>query len=180
MCKPAKSILIAWIIILAIFVVFMLIRFMKINSCLDQGGHWNNEINKCETPEEYNRNFYWYTAADTVFNREYLVRGELLDEIYNSSTKLIQALNRREPKCKIELISLNNDTIHIRFQNEESLTEQMGSTGAFCFMGETVYTLTEHDSIKFVDFQINFGSHASPGVYQRSDFKELDKKDVSK
>ncbi|MFY9152181.1 MAG: hypothetical protein WAO52_09215 [Prolixibacteraceae bacterium] len=174
-----KIVIILLIIILSIIGIYKLILIKQRNACIKSGGFWNEELNRCEPAEENIRDYYWYTEADSVLNREYLVRGEKLAHISGSPEQLIQALNRREPKCKIELISLKNDTIHVRFTNEECLSEQMGSTGAFCFLGETVFTLTENDSIKFVDIRIEFGSHASPGIYQRSDFQELEKKEMN-
>ena len=175
MSKPAKSILISGILILSIFGLFILLKFVNTDECAKRGAYSNEELKRCETPQEYPKNFYWHIEADTIRNREFLVRGSLIDHISGSANELIRVLNLRTPVCKIEQIGLKNDTIHIRFQQDECLTEQMGSTGAFCFMGETVFTLTENDSISFVDFQINFGSHASPGIYQRSDFQELEK-----
>lgn len=165
----------AAIIFLILFGIYKVVLLLKKKSCQEKGLFWNAELKQCETAAEYNRHFYWYLDNDSVRNKEFLVRGKLLDQISGSSNHLIQALNRRDPECKIELTGLKNDTIHIRFTNEEYLTERMGSTGAFCFLGETVFTLTENDSIKFVDIQIEYGSHASPGVYKRSDFQELEK-----
>ena len=40
-------------------------------------------------------------------------------------------------------------------------------------MAETVYTLTENDSIHFVEFEMNIGSHANPGVYSREDYEKI-------
>lgn len=171
-----RIVIISAIIIFSILAIYMLVHSIQKNACIKSGGFWNEELNRCDAAKEINRDYYWQTEADTVLNREYLVRGIKLDLITGSSKQLIQALNHREPICKIELLSLNKDTIHIRFTNEEVLSEQMGSTGAYCFLGETVFTLTENDSIKYVDIQIEYGSHASPGVYQRSDFQELERR----
>lgn len=167
------------IIGLAIFGIAKMIRFYRIDACLEKGGTWNNEKNECEPEDEAlverDTSFYWYIAADTILHREYLIRGHLMDSVSHSPAELIAALNKRDAQCKIEYIDLMNDTLHVRILNDEVLSEQMGSTGAFCYLGETVFTLTEHDSINRVKIDMEYGSHASPGVYGRGDFKELEK-----
>lgn len=165
------------IILLSIFGINKIIRLFQIDSCLDKGGRWNYELNVCEIIEKNssvpNTSFYWHTEFDTILNIEYLIRGNFLDSISHTPFELIEILNNRKPKCKIEYIDQNRDTIHIRIINDEILSEQMGSTGAFCYLGETVFTLTEIDLIEFVSIDMNYGSHASPGIYQRKEFKEL-------
>jgi hypothetical protein len=52
----------------------------------------------------------------------------------------------------------------------------MGSTGAICYIAETVFTLTENEAIRFVNIQMNEGSHAIPGTYDRQSFGDLIKK----
>ncbi|HEY3369235.1 MAG TPA: hypothetical protein VGK10_00225 [Prolixibacteraceae bacterium] len=173
------SILIVGIIALSIYGIGKLILFFRVDACLDKGGRWNYKLNICETVEngisESNTSYYWHIAEDTILNKEYLIKGALLDSIAHSSAELIGVLNKRDAKCKIEYLGQMGDTIHIRILNDEVLTEQMGSTGSFCHLGETVFTLTEIDSIKFVQIDMEQGSHASPGVYTRAGFKELEK-----
>lgn len=175
-----RSIVIVGIIALSIYGIGQMIRLYQKDACIDKGGRWNDELNECETEDkvltESITNFYWYTAADTVLNREYLIRGSLIESIAHSPIALIEALNKREATCKIEYIDLRGDTLWIRILNDEVLSEQMGSTGAYCYLGETVYTLTEHDSIKWVNIEMGIGSHASPGVYVRLNFMELEKR----
>ena len=117
--------------------------------------------------------YYWNAVFDTTTNREYLIRGKMLDLISKSPNKLIGILNMRKSKCKIDKIGLENDTIKIRILEDEYLTEQMGTSGADCYIGETIYTLTENELIKFVRIEMEHGSHASPGIYSRNDYKNL-------
>lgn len=149
-------------------------------ACIKKGGTWNAELNRCESADSVSsaalKDYYWSTAYDSIQNKEYLERGKLLDSITPTVTGLIEILNKRPYECSIEYIGQRNDTLDIRILNDEYLTEQMGSTGAFNILGETVYTLTENDSVKFVNMEINEGSHAGPGTYQRSNFNALEKK----
>jgi hypothetical protein len=175
-----KQLIILGILILGIALIFGVIyikQFFQIDSCLDSGGKWNYDTKKCE--KYYNLDsieiskLYWYSDFDKKLNIEFLTKGEMLDSLSKSPNELIEILNRRPSKCKIEYQNLIGDTIIIRIINDEILTEQMGTTGADCFMAETIYTLTENDLIKFVRFEMDFGSHASPGVYSRNDYNKM-------
>ena len=42
-----------------------------------------------------------------------------------------------------------------------------------CEYPETVYRLTEVDSIKYVKYEMNYGSHANTGVNSRDDYKAI-------
>ena len=149
-------------------------------ACIKKGGKWNAELNKCESADGISSapltDYYWSTAYDSLGNREYLQKGRLLDSISPTVVGLIEILNKRPYEFSIEYIDQKSDTLHIRILNDEFLTERMGSSGAFCILGETVYTLTENDSVKYVHMEMKEGSHAGPGLYQRSAFKTLEKK----
>lgn len=157
-----------------------LIRHFQMEACIKKGGTWNAELNRCESADSVISapltDYYWSTAHDSIRNREYLQKGRLLDSITPTVAGLIETLNKRPYECSIEYIGQRNDTLDIRILNDEFLTERMGSTGAFCILGETVYTLTENDSVNFVNIEMNEGSHAGPGTYHRSNFKALEKK----
>lgn len=150
-------------------------RSFEIDACLDKGCGWNDKLVKCDCLDIQTQptDYYWHTDYDTTKNTEFLVKGELMDSIKSSPIQLVEFLNNRESESKIEWIEITGDTANIKILNEEYLAERMGSTGAYCYLGETVFTLTEHDSIKYVNIQMEYGSHAGPGVYSRNDFKSL-------
>lgn len=152
-------------------------RSLQIDRCLDCGGRWNYETNRCEGLYEINSEnltqFYWSVDYDSISNKGFLVIGTLLDSIGQSINELIRILNKRYNEPKIKFIDLTNDTIKIKIENDEFLTERMGSAGAECFLGETVFTLTETETIKYVNIEMDYGSHASPEVYSRINFKDL-------
>ncbi|MDA3905871.1 MAG: hypothetical protein PF484_07335 [Bacteroidales bacterium] len=152
-------------------------RFFQIDSCLNKGGRWNYELNECEQyyqiTNENLAEFYWKSEYDTVNNKEFLTKGRLIDSLGKSPNELIEILNKRNVQPKIEYLDIQSDTIKIQVVNDKFLTEQMGTTGAYCYLGETVFTLTENDLIRFVRIEMDFGSHASPGVYSRVDFADL-------
>jgi hypothetical protein len=166
--------------LISIFGIKWAIRFFQIDKCLDKGGKWNYELNRCEGCYDLDSviitNFYWHTDFDTVLNKEYITKGNMLDLISKSPYELINILNKRKSKCKIEYIKMAGDTITIRILDDEYLTEQMGTSGAECYLAETIFTLTENDFLKFVRIEMEYGSHASPGLYNRDNFKDLKNK----
>ena len=154
-------------------------QFFQIDSCLDKGGKWNYNIKKCECYSIDTKrisDYFWHSYFDTITNREYLTRGKMLDSIAKSPNELIEILNMRLSKCKIEYVEIIGDTLKIRVLEDEYLTEQMGTSGADCYMAETIYTLTENDLIQFVRFEMDYGSHADPGLYCRKNYERMIKK----
>ena len=165
------------IIIALIFGAKWIQQFLQVDSCLDRGGRWNYELNECEEYYDINKEnlsyFYWKSDYDTVNNREILIKGRLVDSLGQSPNELVEILNKRNQQPKIEYIDIISDTIKIKIINDEFLIEKMGTTGAYCYLGETVFTLTENDLIRFVEIEMESGSHASLGIYNRNDFKDL-------
>lgn len=173
--KMIYSVLAILALILLALILVRITRHFQMEACIKKGGYWDKELNKCVLPDTIlqTENYIWHTVYDSTLGREYLEKGHLIDSISDSPIRMIDILNKRPALCKIEYLQLAKDTITIRITNEEVLTEQMGSTGAHCFLGETVFTLTENNSIKMVKINIKEGSHASPGTYSRANFKDI-------
>jgi len=173
------GLLITGIAIMMTLAVKWAIPFMKIDSCLDQGGKWNYDLKKCEYLYTIDKNriadYYWKADFDTLMNREYLKRGKMLDSISRSLDELVKILNMRPSKCKIDYVNITGDTLGIKILDDEYLTEQMGTSGADSYMAETIYTLTENDLFHFVRFEMDYGSHASPGVFSRKNYEKMTK-----
>ena len=73
----------------------------------------------------------------------------------------------------VDFIKISHDTMHVSIPNSKYLTQRIGSSGAENFMATTTFTLTEMKGIKYVNYKFTEGDHASPGVYSRKDFKDL-------
>lgn len=172
MLYPLLAIL---VIILLAFAAVRISRYFQMEACIKKGGFWNKELNRCETPDStlLLKDYYWHTVHDSIRQAESLQKGQFIDSLSSSPAELIDILNKRPEKCKIQFIGLQTDTLHIRILNEEVLTEQLGSAGAHNFLGETVFTLTENNAVKRVKIDFNEGSHAWPGIYSRADFNDL-------
>ena len=92
--------------------------------------------------------------------------------INNMSAKsLVQLINNYNNPINLEFVKTSHDTIYVRIPKSESLTENIGSTGAEMYIASTTYSLTELKGIKYVHYNFEEGDHASPGVYDRSMFK---------
>lgn len=158
------------IVLLSIFGIYKSGLLFKSDAPTDKIEKWDSGL----TESEINSMSYWRVDFDTLTNKEFIIRGVLLDSISKEQINLIEILNKREAKCKIEFIKFTTDTIHIKILNDEVLSEQMGTLGAYCFLAESVYTLTEIENIHFVKINMKEGSHARPGVHNRAEFKDLD------
>lgn len=172
--KRKKTALAISIIVLMIFGIAKIYRNHQREACIKKVGYQNKEQNNCLAIDSTNtKDYYWHIAYDSTHHKEYLEKGKLLNFYLQSTAALIEVLNKRAENCKIKYLKQKNDTLHIRILNDEVLTEQLGTTGAYCYLGETVYTLTENDLVKQVKIDFTEGSHAAPGVYSRESFADL-------
>lgn len=90
-----------------------------------------------------------------------------------SAQNILQLINNNYDSIRVDYVKTSHDTIYVHIPNSEMLTENIGSTGAEMFMASTTYSLTELNGVHFVNFDFKEGEHASPGVYDRSYFKNL-------
>lgn len=85
--------------------------------------------------------------------------------------RVVKEFNSRyADMIQMNLLRVHQDTVFLQINDASYLTQRMGTTGAFAFMAELVYSLTEVPSIHWVDLDFEEGDHASPGVYRRTDF----------
>ena len=90
-----------------------------------------------------------------------------------SAKKLIELMNFNYDSIYLEYIKTSHDTIYVHIPHSEMLTERIGSTGAEIYMASATYSLTELKGIKYVNYDFEEGDHASPGVYNRNNFKNF-------
>jgi hypothetical protein len=116
--------------------------------------------------------------ADTIIQMRKINRDTL------TFSKLISTINAKyRDKVKLDYLRISNDTIYVKIDKSEYLTQQMGTAGADEYMIAATFTLTELQNIKYVNFDFEFGDHASPGTYNRMYYldriretKEMNKK----
>ena len=115
---------------------------------------------------------YWYIKYDTITKKDLIVKGLLIDKTFKEPNEIINILNAGQD-TKIIFDKISNDTIYIELTDAHFVSEQSGSTGAWWFMAETTFTLTEIENINFVNFEFEEGSHAKPGVYNKEIFTDF-------
>jgi hypothetical protein len=133
----------------------------------------------------YDSNYIWRVETDPVSNAATLVRGSKINGIRHDVNKLIVALNKHVEIMeatrsqgdgvkidfpRIVLEKAEPQTTHIRIENDQYLTQTMGSSGAQDYLAMVTYTLTETPGVRSIDFMFHAGEHAMPGVYSRENF----------
>ena len=81
-----------------------------------------------------------------------------------------QALNPEYESPGLVLERMDGDTAVVSLAQANVVTEQMGSTGAQCYLAGVTFSLTSFAGIDHVRFDIKEGSHGGPGRYDRADF----------
>ncbi|MEO6845192.1 MAG: hypothetical protein ABI184_08465 [Ginsengibacter sp.] len=90
-----------------------------------------------------------------------------------STAHVIQLINDNFSGIQMELIKVSNDTVYVKIPDDTRLTQKIGNTGAENYFASATFTLTELKNIKYVNFALEPGDHAEPGVFSREDFKRL-------
>jgi hypothetical protein len=84
---------------------------------------------------------------------------------------VIEFLNLTNPNIQLVYLRTSNDTVYVRIPDAQYLTQQMGSTGPMHYTASVVYNLTEVPVINYVNFDMEEGDHAGPGVSRRKDLE---------
>ncbi|WP_164110283.1 MULTISPECIES: hypothetical protein [Sphingobacterium] len=106
------------------------------------------------------------------YQADTLIRIDSNQNILHSIDKAISIINKSyEGKVNLKFVGQNTDTLIVKIEQSQFLTEQMGSAGARAYLALATFTLTEQTGIKYVTFDFQEGDHASPGTYNRLSFK---------
>ena len=94
-----------------------------------------------------------------------------------SPADLVEAINDRFRELNpmyespgLALEGIEGDAVVVSLARAEVVTEQMGSTGAQCYMAGVTFSLTSVEGVDHVRFEFKEGSHGAPGRYDRADF----------
>ena len=105
------------------------------------------------------------SMTDSIYKSRELEKSDL------SVDKLVNIINANYiDKVKLDFVKRNDDTIFVKIDNSEYLTQRMGTAGATEYMITTTFTLTEINGVDYVKFDFDYGDHASPGTYSRQYF----------
>ena len=112
-----------------------------------------------------------YYVWDVNMKKKTLKRNPVLAASTNIEVdSVINGLNSQYENILLEKISINNDTIRLKINESQYLTNQVGSSGAAQYIAQAVINLTSVPGIKYVLIAFKGGDHASPGVWSRKDF----------
>lgn len=119
-----------------------------------------------------NRNMIWTVDDENPEKEKLKAPANAIPDSF-SVAHVIQLLNENFPGIRMELVKVSNDTAYVKIPDEKRLTQEIGNTGAEDYLASATFTLTEIKNIKHVNFALEPGDHAEPGVYSREDFKRL-------
>ncbi len=105
------------------------------------------------------------------YNADTLIRLDSNRSNTVTATEAINIINKTyQGKVTLTLVGQGADTIKVKIEHPEVLTQQMGSTGAQAYITLATFTLTEQTGVNYVTFDFKEGDHASPGTYSRYSF----------
>ena len=79
--------------------------------------------------------------------------------------QIVKALNQRSPRPGLRLRRIEDHRIVIAVVDADYLTQKMGSTGAALYLIGATYSLTSVAGMRTVQYDFEWGDHATPGVY---------------
>ena len=114
-----------------------------------------------ETKDNYSIWFY-DCITDSIIKFKDLKRDAV------TPSNLIKIINSKYiDNVLLDFSKISHDTIFVKIDESEYLTQRMGTTGANEYMITTIFTLTELKNIRYVNIDFEYGDHAMPGVYSR-------------
>ncbi|MBX2922010.1 MAG: hypothetical protein KF746_07450 [Chitinophagaceae bacterium] len=114
----------------------------------------------------------------TVDNTNKLKKRVYADSVkITSPESVINGINSIYPSIELEFVKKSGDTVYAHIDKAETLTSDMGSYGASEYISTVVLNLTTLDSIHFVNLDFREGSHATPGVFPKSDYENYKEKE---
>lgn len=116
-------------------------------------------------------NLIWLPVLDSMSNRITVKQQRKVNADTLSATKIIQEVNSAWEGIRLEFCKISNDTIYVSIPSSDTLTKQMGSSGAYSYIASTTFALTELKNIHFVNYDFEEGDHLGPGTMKRADFK---------
>lgn len=116
--------------------------------------------------------YSWEATLNDSTQRLEMKKVEAIGPDSLATPAVISFLNTAYPKIKLEPVKTSHDTLFLKIEDAEYLTQQMGSTGPTMYFATAVYNLTEIPGIKYVNFDFAEGDHAQPDTFGRENFKD--------
>ncbi|HMO61573.1 MAG TPA: hypothetical protein PKC39_10240 [Ferruginibacter sp.] len=100
-------------------------------------------------------------------------RNSFLKSGIYTAGHIVAALNAKYPEVQLLQPAMLNDTLWVKIDNSNYLTQQMGSSGAASYLADIVINLTAIDGVNYVKIDFEEGSHAAPGTWTKKDFADF-------
>ena len=144
---------------------------LLVASCNNQPDTKSNTIPK--QPPSYSDNSNEDAPLWTYdYQADKLIRIDSSQSRPHSIDDAINIINKSyEGKVNLRFVAQNSDTLIVKIEQPQFLTQQMGSSGARAYLTLATFTLTEQTGIKYVTFDFHEGDHATPGTYSRISFE---------
>lgn len=113
-----------------------------------------------------NDQLYWLLDSDSLTRQ----KNPLFSTVHLQEDSVIAVINQKFDHTTLQKVRKSNDTLYLQIPDPQYFSNQMGSMGAGNYMATVVLNLTTVPGIKFLNFDFEEGSHASPGVYSEKDF----------
>lgn len=116
----------------------------------------------------------WAAVLDSATQKITMTQTEGIADKDLNVGNVTESLNRKYAEILISEPTQRYDTVFVKINNAQYLTQASGTMGAEIYLAESTYSFTQIPGVSFVNFDFNVGDHASPGTYIRSDFKFKD------
>lgn len=116
-------------------------------------------------------NLIWLASFDSAKKHVVMKQLKEVNPDTLSAEKIIKDINLSWDGIKLEFKKISHDTMYVSIPESNTLTQGMGSSGAYNYISSTTFSLTELKNIKFVNYDFVEGDHMAPGTMKRSDFR---------
>lgn len=82
-----------------------------------------------------------------------------------------ESLNRKYQEIILSDPRQSNDTVFVKINDANYLTQGSGTMGAEIYLAEVTYSFTQIPGVGYVNYDFKVGDHASPGTFTRANFK---------
>jgi hypothetical protein len=116
----------------------------------------------------------WYIDGGEKYSEDYLIyKDKDIEDAMHTPQGILNLLFKDTKEIEPTVILVKNGVAYVNIKGDHTLiTNRSGMTGAWFFVAEVVFNLTEFDDINYVYF-VDEGAHFSPGKYERIDFWRL-------
>ena len=90
---------------------------------------------------------------------------------------VVNGVNSIYPNIHLKFDRLSNDTVYAKIDSSFTFSNDMGTAGAAEYLSTVVLNLTTLKNVNFVNLDFPQGSHASPGVFAKTNYASYKIKD---